>query len=139
MAEWFFRRARARKKSLYIEQAFDAGSDLVALKSWCESELKVKFIIAPRQHHEFVGTAEVNNDILTRWAESMLQRCYKGTSFLLPARCYAQYLLNFRPCAGQNESRYQRYFGKIPIINKDRQLYLRRKGDGRYARRGRPS
>ena len=47
----------------------DAGSDLVALKSWCESELKVKFIIAPRQHHEFVGTAEVNNDILTRWAE----------------------------------------------------------------------
>ena len=49
------------------------------------------------------STAEVNNDILTRWAESMLQRCYKGTSFLLPARCYAQYLLNFRLCAGLRE------------------------------------
>ena len=44
----------------------DAGSDLVALKSWCESELKVKFIIAPRQHHEFVAEGDEVSDPVER-------------------------------------------------------------------------
>ena len=103
---------------------FDSGTDLVALKDWCGSEFGVTVRVAPRQHHEPVGTAEVNNDIVTRTAEAMLQRAHKGTSFLLPARVYAQHLVNFKPCSGQKESRYQRYYGKVPTVDEDRPLFL---------------
>ena len=103
---------------------FDSGTDLVSVKEWCEAEFGVSVRIAPPGHHEGVGTAEVNNDVLTRVAEASLQRAELKTSYLIPARVYAQYVVNRRPVEGQKESRYQRYYGLIPSFDADRLPYL---------------
>jgi hypothetical protein len=47
-------------------------------------------------------------------AEEMLQRASLGTSWLLPARAYAQWLLNRKVLVSSGETRYQRYLRRIP-------------------------
>ena len=61
-----------------------------------EAELGLSVELTPREHHEGVGRAERNNDLLTRTAEAALQRAGLGTQWLLPARAYAQWLWNRR-------------------------------------------
>ena len=46
----------------------------------------------------------------------MLQRAQLGTQWLLPARTYAQWLLNRLPKKTEKETRFQRYFGSVPDL-----------------------
>ena len=59
----------------------------------CE-ELGVLIELTPRERHEGVGRAERNNNIVTRIGEAMLLRCQAGLQWFLPARVYAQWILN---------------------------------------------
>ena len=88
-----------------------------AFKTRFEQEFHVKVELTSREHHEGVGRAERNNDLLTRSAEAMLQRAGLDKEWLLPARQYAQWLLNRIPTRKQEETRFQRYTGKIPNLS----------------------
>ena len=105
---------------------FDQAPELrsKSLEDRINRELGMQVELTPRSHHEGVGRVEINNDILTRRAEANLQRAQKGTAFLLPAREYAQKILNLKPSGASSESRFQRYYGKIPSIDRDRPPYL---------------
>tara|TARA_B110000046_G_C13021457_1_gene411460 strand:- start:974 stop:4489 length:3516 start_codon:yes stop_codon:yes gene_type:complete len=98
---------------------FDRAPELrsAELKQRIEAELGLSVELTPRERHEGVGRVERNNDLLTRLAEEMLQRAGLGTAWLLPARAYAQWLLNRHIRAGTNETRYQRYFRKVPNLS----------------------
>ena len=85
-------------------------------KARVEKELQIKVDLTSREHHEGVGRAERNNDLLTRVAESMMQRAGLDREWLLPARAYAQWLLNRTPTRKHEESRYQRFFNKVPDL-----------------------
>ena len=93
---------------------FDMAPELRSegMKEEIERELGIHVYLAARRQHESVGLAEVNNDILTRMAEADLQRARRGTAFLLPARCYAQYRLNRKHKRGDTLTRFQRYYGR---------------------------
>jgi len=77
----------------------------------CATELGLIVTLRLREHHQGVGRCERNHDTLTRRAEAMLQRAGLKTCWLLPARAYAQYLLNRQTssAAAGAESRYQKY------------------------------
>ena len=62
--------------------------------------------------------------MLTRKAEADMQRAGKGTSYLLDARIYVQHRLNRMPAAPHAESRWQRYYGKVPTVDAARPFYL---------------
>jgi hypothetical protein len=98
---------------------FDRAPELAApeLKRRVEAELGIIVELTPREHHEGVGRAERNHDLLTRTAEAMLQRCELGTQWLLPARAYAQWLLNRKPMRATGETRYQRYLRQVPDLS----------------------
>ena len=87
------------------------------LKQRLEKELELNVQYTPREHHEGVGRAERNHDVLTRMAEAMLQRAGLQGKWLLPARAYAQWLLNRRAVRGVGESRYQRYLRRLPDLS----------------------
>ena len=97
---------------------FDRAPELRSddLKRRIEAELHMAVDLTPRERHEGVGRAERNNDLLTRLAEEMLQRAQLGTAWLLPARAYAQWLLNRQIRAGTQETRYQRYLRRVPDL-----------------------
>ena len=115
-----------RHKHRVLAVRFDRAPELRSddIKDKLEQRFHIEVELTARRHHEGVGAAEVNNDILTRMAEADLQRAKKGTSFLLPARVYAQHRLNFKPCAPHKESRFQRYTSKVPILDPQRPLHL---------------
>ena len=98
---------------------FDRAPELATaeLRQRLELELQLSVELTPREHHEGVGRAERNHDLLTRMAEAMLQRAELGTEWLLPARAYAQWLLNRRPLATGGETRYQKYFRRVPDLS----------------------
>ena len=98
---------------------FDRAPELRSadLKRRIEEELGLAVELTPREHHEGVGRVERNNDLLTRLAEEMLQRAQLGTAWLLPARAYAQWLLNRHIRAGTSETRYQRFFRRVPDLS----------------------
>ena len=98
---------------------FDRAPELrsAELKQRIEAELGLSVELSAREHHEGVGRVERNNDLLTRLAEEMLQRAQLGTAWLLPARAYAQWLLNRHIRAGTSETRYQRFFRKVPDLS----------------------
>jgi len=103
-----------------VRVRFDRAPELrcAEFKQRLLDELGLIVELGSREHHEAVGRAEKNNDILTRMAEAMLQRAQLGTAWLLPARAYAQWLLNRRPFAhGTGETRYQKYLRKIPDLS----------------------
>lgn len=97
---------------------FDRAPELRSeeLKARLEAELGLSVELTPREHHEGVGRAERNNDLLTRTAEAALQRAGLGTQWLLPARAYAQWLWNRRILTQAGETRYQRYLRKVPDL-----------------------
>lgn len=97
---------------------FDRAPELATpeLARRVEAELGLLVELTPRERHEGVGRAERNNDVLTRAAEAMLQRARLGTQWLLPARAYAQWLLNRKPLATMSESRLQRYLRRVPDL-----------------------
>ena len=97
---------------------FDRAPELVApeFKAYLESKLNLLVEYTSREHHEAVGRAERNHDLLTRDAEAMLQRSSQGTKWLLPARGYAQWLRNRLLLRAYGETRYQRYLRKIPDL-----------------------
>jgi hypothetical protein len=86
----------------------------------CATELGIIVTLTPREHHQGVGRCERNHDTLTRRAEAMLQRAGLGTEWLLPARAYAQWLLNRQTssAAAGAESRYQKYHREVPDFSK---------------------
>jgi len=86
----------------------------------CATELGLIVTLTSREHHQGVGRCERNHDTLTHCAEAMLQRAGLKTCWLLPARAYAQYLLNRQTssAAAGAESRYQKYFRKVPDFGK---------------------
>ena len=98
---------------------FDRAPELRTdeLKRRVEHELKVLVELGPREHHEAVGRAERNHDLLTRLAEAMLQRARLGTQWLLPARAYAQWLLNRTALVSSGETRYQAWHKKVPDLS----------------------
>ena len=98
---------------------FDRAPELRSdeLKHRIEKELGLSVELTPRERHEGVGRVERNNDLLTRLAEEMLQRAGLGTAWLLPARAYAQWLLNRHIRSGTPETRYQRYLRKVPDLS----------------------
>ena len=87
------------------------------LKRLVAEQLGILVDLSPREHHEAVGRAERNNNVLTREAERMLQLAGLGTQLLLPARTYAQWLRNRLAVAGMPESRYQRYLRQVPDLS----------------------
>ena len=101
-------------RRLRFDRAPELRSD--ELKRRVEEELGLAVDLTPRERHEGVGRAERNNDLLTRLAEEMLQRAQLGTAWLLPARAYAQWLLNRQIRAGTQETRYQRYLRRVPDL-----------------------
>ena len=103
-----------------IKVRFDRAPELdnANLKARLEKELGLLVELTPREHHEGVGRAERNHDLLTRMAESMLQRAGLAQQWLLTARVYAQYLLNRRPMQSTGETRYQRYLREVPDLGK---------------------
>ena len=98
---------------------FDRAPELRSdeLKRLVAEQLGILVDLSPREHHEAVGRAERNNDVLTREAERMLQLAGLGTQWLLPARTYAQWLRNRLAVAGMPESRYQRYLRQVPDLS----------------------
>jgi hypothetical protein len=101
-----------------VRVRFDRAPELRSdeLKQRLEKELGLIVEITPREHHEGVGRAERNHDLLTRMGEEMCQRCGLGTNWLLPARSYAQWLLNRKVMTNQTETRYQRYTRSVPDL-----------------------
>ena len=110
--------ARARghnPKYVRFDRAPELRTDL--LKQRLENELNLIVELTPREHHEGVGRAERNHDLLTRLGTEMLQRANLDGKWLLPARMYAQWLINRRAVRGQSETRYQRYLRKVPDLS----------------------
>ena len=106
-----------KKHGLVLERVrFDRAPELRTdeLKQRAAKELGILVELTAREHHEGVGRAERNNDLLTRMAEEMLQRAQLGTAWLLPARAYAQWLLNRTPIALTGETRFQRFRSEVP-------------------------
>ena len=124
VGDWisFFAHVIADAKSLGHEPKvlrFDRGPELVAqeFKNAIEEKFGVLVEYTPREHHEGVGRAERNHDLLTRDAEAMLQRASLGTEWLLPARSYAQWQRNRTPMRHSNgETRHQQYVGTVPNL-----------------------
>ena len=79
----------AKKYGHTVERVrFDRAPELRSdeLKQRAAKELNILVELTAREHHEGVGRAERNNDLLTRMAEEMLQRAKLGTAWLLVAR-----------------------------------------------------
>ena len=107
----------AKKYGHTVERVrFDRAPELRSdeLKQRAAKELNILVELTAREHHEGVGRAERNNDLLTRMAEEMLQRAKLGTAWLLVARAYAQWLLNRTPLTRTGETRYQRFRAEVP-------------------------
>lgn len=98
---------------------FDQAPELTSdnFKERLEEKLSVIVEFAGRQWHEGIGSAENNNDVLTRRAEAAMQRVQWGTALLLPARGYQQVILNLLPAHPHRESRFQRYTGRLPRMD----------------------
>ena len=108
---------QAQKHGATVERVrFDRAPELRTdeLKRRAAKELNILVELTAREHHEGVGRAERNNDLLTRMAEEMLQRAKLGTAWLLPARAYAQWLLNRTPLAKTGDTRYQQFRAEVP-------------------------
>jgi hypothetical protein len=108
---------QAQKHGATVERVrFDRAPELRTdeLKRRAAKELNILVELTAREHHEGVGRAERNNDLLTRMAEEMLQRAKLGTAWLLPARAYAQWLLNRTPLAKTGETRFQQFRAEVP-------------------------
>jgi len=86
----------------------------VDLRRRVEKKLGLIVELTPREHHQGVGRAERHHDILTRAAKAMLQRTEMGTSWLLPAREYANYLENRTVHTPTAMTKYRRYYGSVP-------------------------
>ena len=82
----------------------------------CE-ELGVLIELTPRERHEGIGRAERNNNTLTRNGEAMLLLCQAGPQWFLPARVYAQWILNRIVTKPNGQTRFLKYLNKIPDLN----------------------
>ena len=92
---------------------FDRAPELRSdrLKKRLERELSVTVELAPRNHHEGVGRAEVFNDRRERMAEAFCRRAGKPSSYILSARKYAQFIINCRRKKGARKSRFEEFSG----------------------------
>ena len=106
---------RVSKKHRHTARAvrFDRAPELRSdvLKKRIESSHDIVVELAPRNHHEGVGAAEVMNDLRARVAEAMLRRCERGQSYLLAARAYAQVLINCCARLSQSKTRVEHFTG----------------------------
>ena len=79
-----------------------------------EEKLHVVVEYAPSKHHEGVGPAESNTDVLTRMAEALVKRSKKSIKYFLRAREVAQDLLNARAKHGEDKTRWEIAFDAVP-------------------------
>jgi len=99
-----------------VRVRFDRASELRAdvFRRCAEKELNLIVELTPREHHQGVGRAERQHDTVTRLAEAMLQRARMGTSWMLPARVYANYIENRTVYTPTAITKYQRYHSRVP-------------------------
>ena len=104
-----------KHRHVVLVMRFDRAPELRSdkLRKRLERELGVTVELAPRNHHEGVGLAEVFNDRRERMAEAFCRRASKPLSYMLQARRYAQFILNCRQKRGRSKTRFEEFTGAV--------------------------